>query len=60
LAQSEDEVTGGLAWAATRVRISKTNERERLPRLEGIEEARMLPGEPVIEVFRPGATSNGH
>ena len=49
-----DAETGALAWAATRVRVSKSNERRPLPKLEGLVEARQLPGEPVIEVLRLG------
>lgn len=60
LAPLEEETTGGLAWAATRVKVTKTNQRERLTKLEGIEPARQLPGEPVIEVFHPGQPSTDH
>jgi anaerobic selenocysteine-containing dehydrogenase len=60
VAQTEDTDTGSLAWAGTRVRLTKTNVRVGLPKLEGIEEARQLPGEPVIEVFKLGAGDNGH
>jgi anaerobic selenocysteine-containing dehydrogenase len=49
-----DEETGSLAWAATRVRLVKTNKRKALPKLEGIELAVQLPGEPVILVDRRG------
>ena len=52
--QSEESETGSLAWAGTRVRITKSNKRERLPKLEGLVEARQLHGEPVIEVFHTG------
>ena len=54
IVQSEDSVTGALAWAGTRVRITKSNKRERLPKLEGLVEPRQLVGEPVIEVLRMG------
>ena len=57
---AEDEATGGWAWAATRVRITKTNQREKLSKMEGIEPSVQLDGEPVIEVFRPGESSTGH
>jgi anaerobic selenocysteine-containing dehydrogenase len=60
IAQSEDTETGSLAWAATRVRLTKTNVRVGLPKLEGIEEARQLPGEPVIVVFKPGEEDQSH
>jgi molybdopterin-containing oxidoreductase family iron-sulfur binding subunit len=62
LAQAEDEATGALAWAATRVRITKTNERYKLASLEGIVETTFFPHEPVVGVFRPGQTTpeNGH
>jgi anaerobic selenocysteine-containing dehydrogenase len=60
VAQTEDTDTGSLAWAGTRVRLTKTNVRVGLPKLEGIEEARQLPGEPVIEVFKLGEGDRGH
>lgn len=60
LAQNEDTETGSLAWAGTRVRMTKTNVRVGLPKLEGIEEARQLPGEPVLEVFKPGEDDQAH
>ena len=46
----EDAETGGFAWAATRVRISRTTRTNVIPKLEGIEPARQLPGEHLIEV----------
>ncbi len=49
---TEEPETGAFAWAATRVRISKTTRRADLPKLEGIEPARQLPGEELIEVER--------
>ena len=52
--QSEDSETGALAWAGTRVRLTKSNKRVRLPKLEGLVEPRQLVGEPVIEVLRSG------
>ena len=59
--QSEDIETGALAWAGTRVRLTKSNKRERLPKLEGLVEPRQLVGEPVIEIFRTGGhNSDGH
>jgi molybdopterin-containing oxidoreductase family iron-sulfur binding subunit len=61
LSQIEDTETGSLAWAGTRVKLTKTNVRVGLPKLEGIEEeVRQLPGEPVIEVFRPGEKDQSH
>ena len=60
IAQNEDTDTGSLAWAGTRVKLTKTNVRVGLPKLEGIQEPRQLPGEPVIEVFRPGAKDQSH
>ncbi len=59
LAQNEDSDTGSLAWAGTRVRMTKTNTRVGLPKLEGIQEPRQLPGEPVIVVFKPGEADHG-
>ena len=50
LAPTEETETGGLAWAGTRVRLTKTRNRVRLPKLEGPELAVQLPGEEVIEV----------
>jgi anaerobic selenocysteine-containing dehydrogenase len=50
-----DTETGAMAWAATRVRLVKSNKRQSLPTLEGLEVARQLPHEPVILVSR----SNG-
>lgn len=61
---AQDEETGAFAWAGTRVRITKTNRRKELPKLEGIVLAVQLPGEPILEVQRSkdGAHShsNGH
>lgn len=56
----EDSVTGALAWAGTRVRLTKTNRRQELTKLEGIEEAIQLPGEPIILVQRANGDSAGH
>ena len=50
LEDSEDTETGALAWAGTRVRLTKTRNRVKLPKLEGNELAVQLPGEEVIEV----------
>ena len=52
IAPAEDAETGAYAWAASRVRLTKTNKRQGLPKLEGLEEARQLPHEPVLEVQR--------
>jgi anaerobic selenocysteine-containing dehydrogenase len=56
IAPLEEVETGALAWAGTRVRLTKTNKRERLPKLEGLQEPRQLPApEQVILVHRVGA-----
>jgi anaerobic selenocysteine-containing dehydrogenase len=52
IAPEEDEDTGALAWAGTRARVVKTNKRRHVPKLEGIVEARQLPGEEIILVQR--------
>jgi anaerobic selenocysteine-containing dehydrogenase len=52
VAAAEDEETGALAWAATRVRVVKTHRRQNLPKLEGIELAIQLPHENIIEIQR--------
>ncbi len=49
----EEAETGALAWAGSRVRISRTTRRVDYPKLEGIEPARQLPGEEIIHVQRP-------
>ncbi|MEE9286247.1 MAG: molybdopterin-dependent oxidoreductase, partial [Dehalococcoidia bacterium] len=43
IAPVEEEETGALAWAGTRARITKTNKRRHVPKLEGIVPARQLP-----------------
>jgi hypothetical protein len=59
IAPLEEEETGALAWAGTRVRLTKTNKRERLPKLEGLQEPRQLPApEQVILVHRVGANAD--
>jgi anaerobic selenocysteine-containing dehydrogenase len=59
IAPLEEEETGALAWAGTRVRLTKTNKRERLPKLEGLQEPRQLPApEEVILVHRVGANAD--
>lgn len=45
---SEETETGAFAWGGTRVRISATNRRDVVPKLEGIEPARQLHGEELI------------
>lgn len=45
---SEEMETGAFAWGGTRVRISATNRRDVVPKLEGIEPARQLHGEELI------------
>ena len=54
ISPDEDDDTGALAWAATRVRLVKSNVRQGLTKLEGLQEVRQLPGEPVILVQREG------
>jgi anaerobic selenocysteine-containing dehydrogenase len=49
LALEKDEV-GGLAWAATRVRIKKTNRRARMVKFEGMVPAIQMEEMPVIQV----------
>ncbi|MCY4581664.1 MAG: molybdopterin-dependent oxidoreductase [Chloroflexi bacterium] len=48
----EETETGAFAWGATRVRISGTNQRRVVPKLEGIEPARQLHGEELIYVHK--------
>lgn len=45
---AEETETGAFAWGGTRVRISATNRRDVVPKLEGIEPARQLHGEELI------------
>ena len=45
---TEETETGAFAWGGTRVRISATNRRDVVPKLEGIEPARQLHGEELI------------
>ena len=52
LEPTEDTETGAFAWGATRVRISGTNRRRVIPKLEGIEPARQLHGEELILVHK--------
>ena len=52
LEPTEEVETGAFAWGATRVRISGTNQRRVVPKLEGIEPARQLHGEELIYVHK--------
>ncbi|MEK7681837.1 MAG: molybdopterin dinucleotide binding domain-containing protein, partial [Chloroflexota bacterium] len=53
IAPLTDAETGGLAWGATRVRVSATGRRMPIPKFEGgAVEARQLPGAPVAPVTR--------
>jgi molybdopterin-containing oxidoreductase family iron-sulfur binding subunit len=52
LAPLADGASGGLAYAATRVRLAKTGRRIRLPKLEGDVPAYQLPGQPIIKITR--------
>ena len=53
LAPRVDRDTGALAWAATRVKVSKTGKWARLSKLEGTVPAISLPGQPIVQVMRP-------
>ena len=53
LAPKRDNDTGALAWAATRVKVSKTGEWARLSKLEGTVTPVALPGQPIVQVTRP-------
>jgi anaerobic selenocysteine-containing dehydrogenase len=46
-----DQATGALAYAATRVKLSKTQKQMPMPKLEGIAPARQLPDKSVLEVL---------
>ncbi|MBI4338757.1 MAG: 4Fe-4S ferredoxin, partial [Chloroflexi bacterium] len=50
LAPLEDEATGALAWAATRVRLVKTGRKQRMPKFEGTMFPAQLAGSEIIEV----------
>ena len=52
-ASKRDKETGALAWAATRVRVTKTGEWARLSKFEGTVTPVALPGQPVVQVTRP-------
>ena len=61
LVPNEDADTGAFAWASTRVRLHKTNRRQKLASLEGIYPAEQLDDQPIILIHTPGKTSsNGH
>ena len=50
------EGTGGLAWASTRVRISKTGDSVKVSKFEGTVravEVGILPGERIIQTIAP-------
>ena len=47
---AQDEETGALAWAATRVRVVKTVRKQRIAKLEGYVPAIQLEGQEVIQV----------
>jgi anaerobic selenocysteine-containing dehydrogenase len=53
LAPKRDKDTGALAWAATRVKVSKTGRWARLSKLEGTVTPVGLPGQPIVQVTRP-------
>ena len=46
LVPNEDADTGAFAWASTRVRLHKTNRRQKLASLEGIYPAEQLDDQP--------------
>ena len=50
LSPIKEKNSGALAWGATRVRLTPTGSRKRLPKSEGAVEARALPGFPVVQV----------
>lgn len=52
LASIEDEETGALAWAATKVRLVKTGRWEPIPKFEGAMFPEQVAGYEVIEVTR--------
>ena len=53
LAPLADKDTGALAWAATRVKISKTGKWIRLPKFEGSVEPFQLPDAEIVQVTKP-------
>ncbi|MBC63565.1 MAG: hypothetical protein CL746_04485 [Chloroflexi bacterium] len=57
LANMRDSESGALAWAATKVTVSKTGNRRKVPKMEGDVEARPVePGVPVL-VVSPNETA---
>ncbi|HEV2123272.1 MAG TPA: molybdopterin dinucleotide binding domain-containing protein, partial [Chloroflexota bacterium] len=50
LAPLTDEVTGAIAYAATRVRLTKTGRKIQLPKFEGTVPARQIPEQRVLKV----------
>ena len=58
IAGMKDTETGALAWAATKVRVSKSGRRRKVPKFEGTVEAFPIePGVPVL-VVGPGETAH--
>ena len=53
LARKSDGQSGALAWAATRVKVTKTDSWTRLSKLEGTVLPEALPGQPIVQVTRP-------
>lgn len=57
LADKKDTSTGALAWAATRVKLFKTGERQKVPKFEGtVEAVAVNTGFPIL-VVRPGESA---
>ena len=52
LAPLTDAATGALAYASTRVNLTRTGRRVALPKLEGEAPARQLPGQELVDVAR--------
>ena len=51
LVDEKDDVTGALAWAATKVKVQRGGRRVKVPKFEGNVEARPVePGVPVLVV----------
>lgn len=57
LSSGEERDTGALAWAGTRVRVTKTNRRAKLPSLEGPDPAVQLDDQPIIYIQRANGDS---
>ena len=53
LARKVDGQSGALAWAATRVKVTKTGKWTRLSKLEGTVLPVDLPGQPIVQVTPP-------